>query len=219
MLRRAKTLTEQAADTIRARIIGGELPLGAPLSENQLASELGVSKTPIREALLQLKVEGLVSIQPQRGSFVFDMSPADIAELGELRETLELAALRLAMARQPEPLLSDLGTSLAAMERAVADDDFAAYAKDDAQFHDQLLQHCGNQYLLDCYRSFAFRVDALRTHLSGDPVLNRRSLEEHREIVNEIASGDVDRAIGALKRHAQGTIWEFNASRGHHDAA
>ena len=100
MLRRAKTLTEQAADTIRARIIGGELPLGAPLSENQLASELGVSKTPIREALLQLKVEGLVSIQPQRGSFVFDMSPADIAELGELRETLELAALRLAMARR-----------------------------------------------------------------------------------------------------------------------
>lgn len=144
MLRRAKSLTDQAADTIRARIVSGDMPLGAPLSENALATELGVSKTPVREALLQLKMEGLVSIQPQRGSFVFDMTVEEIAKLGELRESLELTALRLAMRRRPDALLADMTSTIAAMETAVVNDDNAAYRKLDTAFHDLLFQHCDN---------------------------------------------------------------------------
>src|SRR3546814_13734933 len=87
VLQRPKSLTTLAVDEIRGRIVRGELGLGAPLSENALALELGVSKTPIREALLQLKMEGLVSIQPPRGSFVFDMTVEEIRPLGELRAT------------------------------------------------------------------------------------------------------------------------------------
>ena len=104
-LQRSKSLTEQAVEEIRALIVRGDFELGAPLSENTLAAELGVSKTPVREALLHLRSEGLVSIQPQRGSFVFNMSSAEVLELGELRETLELAALRLAAdaGRRPPP--------------------------------------------------------------------------------------------------------------------
>src|SRR3546814_2324752 len=108
VLQRPKSLTTLAVDEIRGRIVRGELGLGAPLSENALALELGVSKTPIREALLQLKMEGLVSIQPQRGSFVFDMTVEEIRQLGELRATLEVTALELAMQRNRAALVGAL---------------------------------------------------------------------------------------------------------------
>src|SRR3546814_11787488 len=80
-LERPKSLTELVKEHVRGRIINGELMLGEALSENVLAAQLGISKTPVREALLQLKLEGLVDIQPQRGSFVFSMEPDEAAEL------------------------------------------------------------------------------------------------------------------------------------------
>ena len=112
ILQRPKSLTSLAADEIRDRNVRGELRLGTPLSENALALELGVSKTPIREALLQLKMEGLVSIQPQRGSFVIDMSADEIRQLGEMRETLEVTALERAIARHREPLVEALSATV-----------------------------------------------------------------------------------------------------------
>lgn len=211
MLTRAKTLSQQAADEIRARIVRGDVAMGAPLSENMLAAELGVSKTPVREALLQLKMEGLVSVHPQRGSFVFDMTATQIAELGELRETLELAALRLAMRRHREPLVAALQALVEAMAAAVTADDAALYRQLDAEFHDALFVHCGNTSMRECYRGFAFRVQALRGRLSIDPALNRTSLGEHREIVRRIADDDVDGASEWLAAHMQGTIWEYHA--------
>ena len=119
MLKRPKSLTEQAADEIRARIVSGEFPLGTPLSENALAGLLGVSKTPIREALLQLKMEGLVCIQPQRGTFVFDMSARQVEELGELRETVESGALALAARRNAPALIAALRAGHREMEAAL----------------------------------------------------------------------------------------------------
>ena len=83
-IKRQKTLTEQAADAIRARIVEGQFEFGEALSEITLATELGVSKTPVREAFLQLKNEGLVDILPQRGTFVFRMT------IEELRRTVGL---------------------------------------------------------------------------------------------------------------------------------
>jgi DNA-binding GntR family transcriptional regulator len=206
-------LAQQAADEIRSRIVRGDVAMGAALSENALAAELGVSKTPVREALLQLKTEGLIAVHPQRGSFVFDMTPTQIAELGELRETLELAALRLAMRRHREPLLAALDVLLEAMADAVAADDFPRYRQLDAAYHDALFEHCGNASMHECYRGFAFRVQALRGRLSVDPALNRTSLGEHREIAARIADDDAAGACDRLAAHMQGTIWAYDARR------
>src|SRR3546814_1175987 len=95
-LERPKSLTELVKEHVRTRITNGELMLGEALSENVLAAQLGISKTPVREALLQLKLEGLVDIQPQRGSFVFTMAPEEAAELCQYRSeehTSELQSL------------------------------------------------------------------------------------------------------------------------------
>ncbi|SMF38806.1 DNA-binding transcriptional regulator, GntR family [Tistlia consotensis] len=209
MLKRTKSLTEQAADEIRARIVRGDFPLGAPLSENALAGEMGVSKTPIREALLQLKMEGLVSILPQRGSFVFDMTAQEIAALCELRDTLERAALRLAAGRQGPALVAALAAICGEMELALAADDLARYRALDAAFHQSLFDHCGNSFFVSCYQSFAFRVQALRVRLTDDPAFNARSIGEHRRMTELLAGGRVEEACALLAVHIDSTAVQY----------
>ncbi|MFQ5971756.1 MAG: GntR family transcriptional regulator [Alphaproteobacteria bacterium] len=211
-LRRAKSLTDQAAEQIRARIVGGEFELGAPLSENTLAAELGVSKTPVREALLRLRMEGLVSILPRRGTVVFDMTADEIRELGELRETLELAALRLAAGRNRIALVNALDRIVAMMGGALADDDIVRYRKLDAEFHQALFDHCGNRFIVSAYESFAFRVQALRTRLSVDPALNRSSYRDHQALCALIENDRIDEAAERLSAHVRATIANYAAT-------
>ena len=211
-LRRAKSLTEQAADEIRARIVLGDVALGSSLSENTLAAELGVSKTPVREALLQLKSEGLVSIQPQRGSFVFDMSAAEVVQLGELRETLELAALRLAAKHDPRELVKELRGIVGEMRKTLDRNDAAAYRKLDADFHRAFFDHSGNVYLLASYLGIAFRIQALRSRLSADPVLNRSSYVDHEKICKLVDEGRIADASKLLSSHVCGTTEDYAAT-------
>ena len=210
-LQRAKSLTEQAAEQIRSRIVGGEFELGTPLSENTLAAELGVSKTPVREALLRLKMEGLVSILPQRGTIVFDMTADEIRELGELRETMEVSALRLAAGRSRAALVRALDKLVGAMAVALAEDDAVRYRTLDAEFHQAFFERCGNRYFLSTYDSFAFRVNALRTRLSVDPALNRSSYRDHQAIAALIDSGAIEEAAARLSEHVRSTIAEYVA--------
>ena len=211
-LRRAKSLTEQAADEIRARIVFGDVALGSSLSENTLAAELGVSKTPVREALLQLKSEGLVSIQPQRGSFVFDMSAAEIVQLGELRETLELAALRLAAKHDAAGLVDELRAIIANMRKALDRNNPAAYRKLDADFHRAFFDRSGNVYLLASYLGIAFRIQALRSRLSADPVLNRSSYTDHEKLCQLVDDGRIDDALTLLSSHVRRTVEDYAAT-------
>jgi DNA-binding GntR family transcriptional regulator len=212
VLQRPKSLTSLAADEIRGRIVRGELGLGTPLSENALALELGVSKTPIREALLQLKMEGLVSIQPQRGSFVFDMTPQEIRQLGELRETLEVTALERAMRGGRQPLVAALTGIVEAMAEAVRTENNGRYRILDAEFHRTLFEHAGNCYLADCYAGFAFRIQALRARLCSDPALNAVSLKDHERLRDLIDLGDAEGARALLVGHMTRTIGDYLSS-------
>jgi DNA-binding GntR family transcriptional regulator len=204
-LHRARTLTEQAADEIRARIIRGNFELGEALSENTLAAELGVSKTPVREALLQLKLEGLVDIQPQRGSFVFQMSAQEVIELSELREILETAAVLRALERDPDGVANALTKIVSQMQAAIDRGDFLAYRDLDAEFHQAIVDHCGNEFLKESYAGITFRVQALRTRLSTDSALNSTSLREHGQILAQIKAGDTARLRALLSEHIFGT--------------
>lgn len=204
-LRRARSLADEAADDIRARIIGGEIALGEALSEVALAHSLGVSKTPVREALLRLESEGLVDVHPQRGTFVFQMTAAQVAELGEMRELLEIAAVRLALARRPAALAEALDALVERMADAVARCDWARYRALDGALHDGFIAHAGNAFLETCYAAIAFRVQALRNRLSQDPELNRRSLDEHRAFAALARRGAVADLVRQLRRHIRAT--------------
>jgi DNA-binding GntR family transcriptional regulator len=138
-IERPKSLTELVKEHIRTRIIDGELKLGEALSENVLAAQLGISKTPVREALLQLKLEGLVDIQPQRGSFVFTMNPKDMEEFCEYRIILETAALRSAIENDEAGLVVALEQRAKKMVKALEENDFSSYRRIDTDYHRQIL--------------------------------------------------------------------------------
>jgi DNA-binding GntR family transcriptional regulator len=201
MLRRSPSLADQAADHIRRRIIDGDLRLGQALSESDLAGQLGVSKTPVREAFLRLKLEGLVDIQPQRGTFVFSMHPSEIEKLVSVRTMLEMSALQSAMRRDAAGLGAALAEITVDMKAAVLAQDDEKYRVLDGTFHRLIIQFSDNSFLASCYDSIDFRVRALRNRLADRPGLNARTLSEHRAMAGLVTARRVGKAKALLSKH------------------
>lgn len=200
-IKRPKSLTELVVEEVRSRIIDGRLQLGEALSENVLAAELGISKTPVREALLQLKLEKLVEVLPQKGTYVFRIAPDEVAMVSDLRELLELAALAAAMARNHRALLARMTAIFDRMRVAYEADDTRAYRRIDGEFHQAIIDCCGNTYIADAYVPVAFRTQALRSRLSIEAELNRQSIKEHREILRLVRAGDIPGVQRAMRAH------------------
>lgn len=194
------TLPRQAAAALRERILTGQLPKGARLTERSLAEELGISPTPVREALQQLQHEGLVEVVPRVGTFVRNTSPERVLELFEIREALESKAAELLAGRATE-------TELAVLERLAErrdcprpDDDRPEFYRTDGQFHEFVLDHCGNEELARSVRTMGILGQCLgwtdffiEPDEPGDP--------DHREIAAAIASGDPERAAQTMGQH------------------
>jgi DNA-binding GntR family transcriptional regulator len=198
----AGSLSVQVAERIRAAIQEGEYQLGEALSELKLAAALGVSRTPVREALSLLQLQGLIEIRPQSGSFVFMPSEEDVAELCIFRRVVELAALRLSFARRREDMLRDMRKAVEMMDHAQAAGDRLEMARADSAFHQSIAENCGNAYLINSYALFAGRIAALRTHnVATVNSLRNKATSEHRAIVAALAKGDLDRAEAILDEH------------------
>jgi len=194
-------LSRHALEQIRSRIVDGTLALGEAISETSLAQTLKMSKTPVREALQELKREGLVQIFPKRGTFVFEASPKMVRELSDFRLVLEGAALERAMAEAWGRLIDDLEPIVAAMKTAIAVADLPQYRSLDAALHRGIVSHCGNAFLQDAYAAIEFRVQALRTRLSTAAENNNRTMGEHQELIEAIADRDTGRSLEILRRH------------------
>jgi DNA-binding GntR family transcriptional regulator len=205
LIQRPASLTEIALQQIRTEIIEGTLPLGSTISEGQLAASLGISKTPVREALAQLRMEGLVTIVPQSGTFVFTLSATEVVEICELRQTLEAAALRLALERNRSRLIERLAEVCAGMDRVRTADDEPAYLRLDSAFHEQFFANCGNRYFAEAYARIVPKVAALRTHLATRPDHTRMSYEEHKQILHAIQRKRDKELIPILDKHIERT--------------
>ena len=202
---RPKSLTEIAVAELRTRIIDGRLQLGEALSENALAAELGISKTPVREALLQLKLEKLVDVLPQRGTYVFRMAPDQVAMISELREILETSAVAAAMARNHAALVERMSAVFEDMSAAFERGDNAAYRVLDGEFHQAMIELAGNPYLGDAYAQVGFRTQALRARLSDEAGLNRISFQDHREMLKLIKARELAPLQTLIRAHINQT--------------
>lgn len=211
VLMRPKSLKELTLDELRQRIIDGRIGFGEALSENTLASELGVSKTPVREALMQLRTEGLVDIQPQRGTFVFQLAAEQVVAISELRAVLEVAAIDMAMARAHERLVAGMERILGDMERAFSAGDIVAYRTLDGDYHQLMVATSGNAYLADAYSLITFRLQALRSRLSRDATLNQRSMDQHRAMLALAKAGKSEELKALLASHAGNTQSDYLA--------
>jgi DNA-binding GntR family transcriptional regulator len=198
---RPPPLATVVEERIRTAIVSGELRLGQPVSEDRLATMLGVSRTPVREALTALQMQGLIAILPQRGSFVFQPSEQDIAELCEYRLMLEVQALRLAYERNRSATLHKLEAALADMLRLQARGQISEASQADAAFHNTFFAHCGNHLFEHAYHLVSGRIGAIRYFARGSVTSRRNSNRQHRAIVDAFAAGDLAGAESVLAPH------------------
>lgn len=199
-LERPKSLSALATEHIRDAIILGELGLGESLSEVALSKRLGISKTPIREALAALRLQGLVDFVPQKGAFVFCLSSDQVRHLCGYRYMLETNALDMAMERDPSALLSDLTRICTEMSDMLKANEFARYLQLDADFHDSFFEHCGNEFLHNGYGTVRDIVATMRTHLSKHPDRTAKSYAEHASILEAVNTGNITKVKSVLKK-------------------
>lgn len=213
-LDRPKSLTDLAVEQIRASIIEGRLAFGEQLSEAVLAVKLGISKTPVREALLRLRLEGLVDIQPQRGTFVFRMAPEEVREICAFRELAECEALALAARRDRDGLLARLQGVLDGMAALGPDVSQDRTKRFDTDFHEGIVACCGNQYLQSAYGLIAFKMQALRARLPEHDEKVDGCVNTHHAIVDLLRAGRDSEAVEALRAHIRNTEEAYFAAAG-----
>lgn len=198
-----KTLRKRVYKYLRDKIIRGELPQGERLVENRIAKELGVSRTPVREALHNLEMEGLLEAVPRVGYIVKPISEAEVYEICEIRTAIEVLAVRWAMARDRERLIRDLRRNLETTDRRVSRGKIRAFVDLDAQFHEIIARHSGSQRLLEM--ALMLRKHMLRYRLESiyqeDNV--RRAIEGHKAVLRAIEEGDPAAVEEALRRHIE----------------
>jgi DNA-binding GntR family transcriptional regulator len=197
-----KSLAQQVMLRLRRAIVEGELKFGAAINEEMLAESFGVSRTPVREAMGHLQLQGLVTVRPQVGSFVFTPTAADIGELCAFRIAIEPQAAKLAYHHDRAGTLTSMRAAMNEMEKALAAKDNVSYGRADTALHEALFAHCGNRYMVESYRLVAGRVAALRTNLSSPiDVQTPMSFQEHGKLVMSFAQGDFAALESLLTTH------------------
>jgi len=208
---RPKLLAETVRDHLRELIVRGDLRLGQAISERQLAERLSVSKTPVREALAQLRSEGLVQIFPQRGAFVFTLSGDEVADICDFRQPIETAAVKLAIRRHPNDVLYEVAEIVDEMQAHLARGDVQGYLDLDSRFHLTFFKYCGNSYFVETYKRYAGKIAALRTHLAVKPSHTQLSMQEHEAILSAIRNGSIEETVSILNKHIDRTRKTYTA--------
>lgn len=195
--RHAATTRDRVYLTLREAITAADLVPGRRLSENELAGQLGVSRTPIREALALLREERLVAIVPQLGTFVTRVSPGAVTDAAFVREALECAAVRLAAERIEAPALAELQANLAAQQEAGPD----AFDGLDDDLHRALCEAAGHPIAWTLAHRANGQLDRIRRLSLPEPGYVAEMVCEHQDVVAAVAARDADRAERALRHH------------------
>ncbi|HHY46211.1 MAG TPA: GntR family transcriptional regulator [Firmicutes bacterium] len=190
-------------ERIRQLIISGELGPGCRIVERDVARELGVSRTPVREALKRLAAEGLLEIAPHKGAIVAKMSLRDLAEIMQIREALEGLACRLAVNDITEDHLNDLRKLIDEMREASETGDLYRYSSCNQRFHNVILNIAGNRRLMQMLE--LIKAQSVRERFKSllNPGRSRQSLNEHKAILDALEARDPDRAELVMRKHIQ----------------
>ncbi len=200
-LQTRRSLAEDAADRVREEILTGGFEQGERLVEARIAQELGISRGPLREAFKLLRAEGLVREEPNRGTFVVTLSATDVRDIFELREALEVLAVRLLVARADRAGLRELRRLLDQLEKAAADGDVRAVSQADLALHEAICRLSGNARLYAAFtRDFPTMLGLIRMDDQQHPSLEAMA-REHRPILEALEKGDADLAVAHLRSH------------------
>jgi DNA-binding GntR family transcriptional regulator len=199
------SLVDRAYREIRRRILDNEYPPSHQVLELDLAAELGMSRTPLREALVRLQHEQFVQLIPRHGMRVVPLSVQDLRDVYEVLTVLELTAVeRLARSDLDSSTVASIDGALDEMDRAVRKDDVDAWVKADERFHRMLFANCGNARLAgvaDALWEQGHRARTTTAHLRASRQMLETSNREHRAVFRAIRRGDWRQARALHARH------------------
>lgn len=203
------TLGDQVYEILRDSILRQELPPGERLDLDELQGRLGVSRTPVKEALKQLATEGLVDIVPRRGTYVAELSAGEIAERFDVRQILELGVADRVVANLTDEQLEHIqqlyDEMLALVEPGGVISDYFRFLDLDVEFHRAILRIAGNKQLVDIYDGLNLKLQMAKVfYLDRDKrvdLVNR----EHRHILQALEARNVQALKEAIRNHIQGS--------------
>ena len=202
--KRPLSMVEATMNGIRSLIINGKLSLGQQLTESYLQKSFGFSKTPIREALAQLKAEGIVVSEVHKGFRVFKMDEKDLSEFCGFRLALESQALKSAYKNSRLELVRVLKDFIKEFEKSIKENDFVEYNLTDTKFHKSFFILSSNRYLIKTYENINGIIETIRTHTIAGMVDNYKlvdSINGHISIHKHIEAKNLKLALDELDKH------------------
>ena len=195
------SLTDEIAATIRERILKGEYKIGEKIKETQIAGELKVSRTPIREAFKQLEDEGLIEYKKNRGCFARGFTKRDIDDIYTVRKALEVLAVEWACERMTPDYLKQLKDQCDLMEFYTIREDYEHVLALNKDFHDIIYNATGSRFMAQVLHSYKSYIEQARQVVFMDKTYLERILAEHRKILGALSKGSVEEAKDAMAQH------------------
>lgn len=202
----ALTTQETVLHELRSALTTGHLVPGQQLIQEELASDLGVSRVPIRESFKILEGEGHVTYHPNRGYFVTELSASDLVELYRIREILETEALEQAVIEVSDADIADIEAILSKVNEAAESGDVALLTEANRAFHFSIIELSGMNRLSRLIRQLWDASDIYRTVYFRDPVNREHIHSEHQEIINALKARDAQALIKAQNHHREQAV-------------
>ena len=199
-------LRDVVFNTLRQAILRGELKPGERLMEIQLANKLGVSRTPIREAIRKLELEGLVLMIPRKGAEVADIKEKNLRDVLEVRRALEILAVRLACERITDEQIVELRQAASDFKFTLKNEDITKIAEADVKFHDVIYEATGNKKLIQLLNNLREQMYRYRVEYLKNESAYKKLLDEHEEIINKIENRSTQEAIDVVCRHIDNQV-------------
>lgn len=199
-------LRDVVFNTLRQAILRGELKPGERLMEIQLANKLGVSRTPIREAIRKLELEGLVLMIPRKGAEVADIKEKNLRDVLEVRSALEILAVRLACERITDEQIAELKRAAKEFKITLNSDDITKIAEADVKFHDVIYEATGNKKLIQLLNNLREQMYRYRVEYLKNESAHVKLLREHEEIISKIENRETQAAIAVVCQHIDNQV-------------
>ena len=196
-----RPLREIVYEELKMQILTGKIVPGTRLMEVELAADMGVSRTPIREAIRKLEKEGLVTIEPRRGAYASQISVKDMVDILEVRQDMEGLAAYFASSRMTEEQMADLKRTSDSYNRAVAEGEMDSMIAYDTRFHRIIVESCNNNILVHMIEQLQELVLRFRYIYYDDFRRAENMPEEHRQILEAIRDGRAEDARAAADIH------------------
>ncbi len=204
---RLQNMTDAVYAALRDAIMSRRMAPGQRVHVDELRLQLGVSRTPLKDALNRLAMQGLVTVAPRRGTFVSELRAEDMAAIADIRLVLELYAVERGVPRISRQQLQDLQEQVAAMKRTITPEDnctdHLAFVAADHGFHYDIVEAAGNHKLLEMYEALNVHIQVARVYYVTTDKRARQVCEEHEAVLKAYKARDAVAAQQALRRHLE----------------